>query len=174
MKIGFGGMADFSHWSPSQGGVQWRSEEATTEVDGPGSGEICFPVHPTFTGWYFFTAETSAPHGTDHNDMWIKFSGGLTLVRSHKERIVGSGYIKACQNEGGDKRTDVLTSVDFKPHSITTHTLVEGAKYRACLSGRSSQFTMFSVILIPCRGGNCVRSGKFVRGELKELKDACD
>lgn len=166
-------VAPFSHWSRNKNALTWRFGNKATRTDRGGSGKMCFHVVFMSTGTFHVTARTASPHWSDHNDMWIQFDGGLDLfqagtnIKSDKHNPLG--YIKAYQNGGQYRVMDIISSVDHNPHIFVTQPLKRYHRYKICISGRSSMFTVFDLVFIKCTGGHCMRNSKHIRTEMKTL-----
>lgn len=74
----------FCEWTKTVGGggIVWRTGDRSTGTSEAESGKLCFRVRFELDGTHYLTPLTAAPHATDHNDIWISFSGGLQLLKA--------------------------------------------------------------------------------------------
>lgn len=149
-------------WKPRGGGG----------IDRKGSGEACARFIPGVRGRFYVTLISSAPHGTEHNDVWIRVSSGVDLFRTPRTwRGGSSGWYKAYQNMGGNRWANYVVTVDFNGHQIITKPLLRGRRYEVCLSGRSSRFRINAILLIGCgHHSKCDRYGRLIRSSLRRLR----
>lgn len=123
-------------------------------------------------GTYYLTATSSAPHPTDHNDAWFRFSAGVDLYRpvSGSFRSGNSGWYKGYQNEGGNKKANYINTVDFNGHQFITKPLRAGDVYSACISGRSSRFSLYKMVFVHCENReNCSRFHPGIKAAMSDL-----
>lgn len=168
---------DWKHTAKSGDGLTWRPWKEHG-IDKRGSGEMCFNFKAPTAGFYYLTALSSAPHRTEYNDMWIKLDRGLRLYRARTAQRKGSkprtGYEKAYQNHGRNEKSNLLSGVNHKPHRFITEWLTENRVYTMCMSGRSSKFTVYKLVMIRCvtNPGQCMRTSKYIRDMMKVLPNA--
>lgn len=168
------GVRPISEWTNNgAGGITWRAGDSRTWIDKKGAGELCFKVIFTSTGAFYLTARTTAPHRTEHNDMFLKFSGGLDLFRAgtHEQWPVRDPmmYFKAYQNYGQDRMADIISSIDYNPHIFVTRPVERHVPYQVCISGRSSMFSVFDLVFIKCTHHYCARDSGYIRSEMESL-----
>lgn len=166
----------FSKWTKtaSGDGIVWRAGDSSTKVNSP-AGEKCFRVRFSSPGAYYVTAHSSAPHWSEHNDMWIRFSRGLRLFNAgtmaeKKSRMSMYRYFKAYQNIGRNRKADIISSVNHNPHIMVTSWVETGKFYELCIAGRSSKFTVYDLVMVKCMGMGCKRFGSHIRDAMKTLK----
>lgn len=140
-----------SHWTKCEDGLEWR-KGIPKGIDQPGLGIKCFHFEVPSTGNYYLAGETQAPHVVHNNDIWIWLSAGFTLYRLNTgiPYFTTNGFIKAYQNRGHNITDYVLYSIDHKPHYFVSRPMFEGTTYEVCISGRSTMFKIFKLILIKC------------------------
>lgn len=176
-------------WSRGgRGGLVWRAGDPTELVDEPSAeGTLCFSVRPPTDGHYYVTAHSAAPHRTEHNDAWLSFSGGIDLFRAGTHVLWdlydeyggdgedGTHFMKVYENEGDNVIADMISSIDGYRHVLVTRRLLGGEEYELCIAGRSSKYTMFSLVLVRCEGIDCQRSSAHVRRAMSKLEySQCD
>ncbi|CAN8069620.1 unnamed protein product, partial [Agarophyton chilense] len=162
-------------WTRNGHGLEWKKDRLSG-IDRPGSGQMCFSFRVPNNGNYYFTGLTSAPHPTDHNDMWVKLSSGIRLYRGKTQafRYTTKVYIKAYQNKGKDQVNDILSSVDHDPHYFISENMLSNETQQVCVSGRSSKFTFYKLVFVRCWLGNgsCNRWDTWLRRSMKYLIDS--
>lgn len=162
-----------SRWTRKQDSITWEKYGSNTRgVDSPGTGTLCTKVKIPDTGRYYVTMFTSAPHPTEHNDCWLRFSGGFDLYRlaQNSFRHGHRGWYKAYQNKGRNLRSDYVLTIDFNGHSFMTKQVYRGAVYSLCISGRSDKFTIYGLAMVKCdfkRG--CTRYSYKVQSAIRKL-----
>lgn len=130
-------------------------------------GVMCFNLRLQKGGQYYTTAITAAPHSTEHNDVWIRAEDtGFRLLRRGQFRSGGKKWLKGFQNRGRNLIADQLKTIDHNGHYLVTD-VRGGQQFRICLSGRSSRFQMFKVVLVECFGNRCAPGD--VRGQMQNL-----
>ncbi|PXF47076.1 hypothetical protein BWQ96_03153 [Gracilariopsis chorda] len=159
-------------WTQNGDGLEWK-RYLSKGIDEPGSGEMCFKFAVPEDGFYYFTALTSAPHPTDHNDMWVRIQTGIRLYRgkTHVYWMTVRKYIKAYQNLGENRINDILSSVDHNPHYFVSEKLMQNETHTVCISGRSSRFTVYKLVFVKCSptNGSCNRWGRYIREKMNSL-----
>lgn len=160
-------------WTKNGAGLVWKAN-VDNQIDPPGSGEICFDFRVPKTGSYYVTAITSAPRKTDNNDLWIKLDAGLKLLHAKTLSLHSAGrdYFKGYQNLGENLKADILSSVDRNPHIFVAQEMKEKAVQTICISGRSSQFTIYKIVLVHCSKEECNRYSKHIRSAMDGIKDS--
>lgn len=152
--IGLEHAKESSFWTKHEGGIMWK-KDGGPQQDPAGSGSKCFHFKVPLTGNYYLTAITSAPHKVDHNDVWLKLSAGVEMYRTNTGVRLPStepttNYFKAYQNYGRDIKANMLFNVDRKPHFLISSSMETGKPYEVCLSGRSSLFTVYKIVMVKC------------------------
>lgn len=157
-------------WVKQYGGITWKPNGGNG-VDGMGSGAFCARVIVDKPGPYYLTVLSSAPHPTEHNDLWIRFSAGLRWFKpqGYKWLNKGSGWFKGYENEGRKKVANYLLTKDFDGHQFVTYPLRKGQVYSVCLSGRSSKYTIYKIVMVKCNGWYCSRFGGYMRWQMSRL-----
>ena len=154
----------------------WRPKKNSHSIDKPGSGALCYPFKVDKKSPYLFTANTRAPHTTEHNDMWIKMPyRGFRLFKVGSNRYRGwyyKGWLKAYQNSGGRKFSNELRTIDFNGHQFETAMLYPGAPYTICISGRSSKYTVCNLHLIACARGTCGSNSRRIQKILSNTRSS--
>lgn len=154
-------------------GLTWRSRDTRLWTSSAGAGEMCYRTKFEKYGTYFLTAMTAGASKRDHNDMFIRFSGGLNFLNARTNRKfpfrirARNSYFKAYQNIGDNRRTKVLSTVNGNPHILVSHALNTTKEYTLCFGGRSSMFSVYSLIMIKCHGYNCMRTSNYMRKSLR-------
>ncbi|KAI0566147.1 hypothetical protein FGB62_12g113 [Gracilaria domingensis] len=139
-------------------------------IDRQGSGQICANIRVKQDGQYYFTVRSRAPHGTEHNDAWFRFSGGFQLFKPGNGMVRGnSGWYKGYQNSGGNRMADYIVTIDFNGHQFITNYLNSWTTYQVCMSGRSTRFSVYSLVFIKCSGQSCSRFGPQMRNAMSSL-----
>ncbi|CAN8063342.1 unnamed protein product [Agarophyton chilense] len=139
-------------------------------IDRQGAGQVCTNIKVNTDGQYYFTIQSRAPHGTEHNDAWFRFSGGFQLYKPGSRSISGnSGWYKGYQNKGGNRMADYLVTIDFNGHQFITNYLNSRNTYQVCMSGRSTRFSVYSLVFVRCSGNTCSRFGPQMQNAMSSL-----
>lgn len=180
VAISMSNMKPQGHWSKTDNGkaVVWRQGNNRTSVDSwesTASSQYCFNVLIKKAGTYYITAHTSAPHWSEHNDMWLRCSAGIDLydAKTHKKKntkMSKSRFFKAYQNFGKNRIADIISSVNFDPHIFVTLPVKSNTIIELCVAGRSSKFKVYDLVMIHCAGDNCQRSSNHIRETMRSLK----
>ncbi|CAN8063544.1 unnamed protein product [Agarophyton chilense] len=128
-------------------------------------GVMCFAVRLEIPGDYHLTAVSAAPDRTENNDMWIKSSKPLTLIRNGVVQNGNTDWYKGYQNDGGNKIADHLKTVDNRGHDFVVTNVRANENFNICISGRSYRYEVFKIILNQCGSARCL-SGSSPRGSL--------
>lgn len=162
-------------------GIIWNPS-AKSGIDPAGSGAFCLNFVPNMSGLQYFTILSSAPHPTEHNDAWFRFPGGVTLYRPEtksKFTAGGSEWLKGYENLGGNKIADYILHKDHDGHQFVMNYKMKGSKATVCVSGRSSKFTIFKLVIITCPPGSdkdislCSRYSSFITNKMNSLPPNC-
>ena len=109
---------------------------------------------------YAITMESETKDPTEHNDGWIGFKNGITLIKIDPKTNVTSEIKglakpqKAYHNTA--RRYEGAFSVDGKGYSFSTTKVLEpGVDYTITFGARSTQFKFFGLFLFPCSDDNC-------------------
>lgn len=141
-------------------------------IDPAGSGTICAKVIFSQSGIYYMTGTSSAPHPTEHNDAWFRFSGGLDAYRPQTKSIRrgNAGWYKGYQNMGGNRLANYLLTIDFNGHQFLTKFVTAGRTYSMCVSGRSSKYAIQKMVFVKCAGGeSCSRFHPRIKSAMNNL-----
>lgn len=157
-------------WIKQYGGITWKPNGGNG-VDPMGSAAFCARIIVDKPGSYYLTVVSSAPHPTEHNDLWIRFSAGLRWFKPQGYRWLnkGNGWFKGYQNDGRKKVANYLLTKDFDGHQFVTYPLRKGQTYSVCLSGRSSKYTIYKIVMVKCDGWFCSRFGGYMRWQMSRL-----
>lgn len=162
----------WGEWTKNGDGLEWKRYQSEG-IDKPGSGEMCFKFVVPEDGYYYFTGLTSAPHPTDHNDLWVRLPKGIRLYkgRTHRYRTTATKYIKAYQNMGENRINNILSTIDHNPHYFVSEKLLRNETNSLCISGRSSRFTVYKLVLVKCSpdNGSCNRWDRDMREKMNSL-----
>lgn len=118
-------------------------------------------------GTYRMVLKSSAPHPTEHNDVFMAFPESGALMRRHGETkdltwpmdknadwdtsIDSSNFFKVYQNQGNREWNYGGKTVDFNGHDIITRELqADGTWYSLRLCGRSTQYFVDRIYLFRC------------------------
>lgn len=166
-------------WTKIAGGkgIIWREGDNRTSVDSwksSSSSEYCFDVLIKKSGKYYITAHSSAPHWSEHNDMWIRCSAGVDIYdaktnKKKRTRIPKTGFFKAYQNFGGNRVSEIISTVNHDPHIFVTTDIDRHTIVKLCIAGRSSKFTVYDLVMIHCMDRNCMRSSVHIRQTVRSL-----
>ena len=169
----------FSKWSPTTiyhkgkkfKGLIWDKRGGNT-IYPRGTAQMCFPINITNSGQYYVTAITSAPHPTDHNDMWMRLNAGMNLLRARtgKFRKNTKHYVKAYQNRGKNIISYIVSTVNHKPHQFVSSPMKKNELVTLCISARSTRFSVYGLVLIKCKGLGCMRTSPYMSAAVKDLK----
>lgn len=157
-------------WTRSGKAVVWK-RGGGAGIAPMGAGTMCANVIFPSSGTYYQTAVTQAPHGTEHNDMWIKFSGGVDLYRPEGGSASGNaGWYKGYQNDGGMRVANYLLTIDHNGHQFITKYVTAGRVYTLCISGRSTRYFVYKIVFVKCGGGAaCSRYNNSIRRQMSHL-----
>lgn len=170
--IGLGNVMRASGWTrvkrEGMQGIIFEGNRRTQSIVPAGTrGVMCFNARIEEGGQYYTTAITSAPDNTEHNDVWIRSNKGFRLFRDGRFRNSRStGWLKGFQNLGGNRIANTLKNIDNNGHQLVTNVESNG-EVEICISGRSSMFEVFKIVLVKCRGTNC--RPRDVAGQLQDL-----
>lgn len=122
-------------------------------------------------GRYRVVLKSAAPHGTEHNDIFMSLPESGAYMRRHGEWrdltwpldtnadwdawVDGSNWFKVYQNSGGLQWNYGGKTVDFEGHDIITRELEAGVTYTVRICGRSTQFNVDRIALYHCVEGQC-------------------
>lgn len=159
-------------------GIVWREGNNRTSVDSwqsTASSQYCFNVLINKEGTYYITAHTSAPHWSEHNDMWLRCSAKIDLydAKTHKKKMTRAAkdrFLKAYQNFGHNRIADIISSVNHDPHIFVTMPIKSRTIIKLCIAGRSSKFKVYDLVMIHCVGEDCKRSSQHIRNIVRSLK----
>lgn len=160
-----------SHWDRVGDAIVWK-KEGGHGIDAMGSGTVCANVKFRQGGVWYLTAVSSAPHPTEHNDAWFKFSGGVDLYRPQggSLRKGSGGWYKGYQNNGGNKRADYILTIDRDGHQFLTKPVKKGRVYQVCVSGRSTKYSLLKLVFVKCGGGEgCSRFNSNIKQRMQHL-----
>lgn len=143
-------------WTVEGAALAYKKDDSSTGVDSPDNAVLEYKFVALVTSRYAFTLDMETGGGVDHNDVWVEFSaGGFSLERADGSTKVSSGWTKAYHNKNG--RAVLAFSVDFNPHSMSTkEVLNKGVTYSVRVAGRSTKVLLYSVVMFPCSGEQCV------------------
>lgn len=146
-------------WVRNGGCIVWRPQRRTRTIDRKGSGSLCYKFQVARKSTYYFTAITRAPHGTEHNDMWVRLMNvGLRPYRPETNKYRGAHkayWFKAYQNNGRNAYSNMLLTIDHYAHQFETAVLTPGVRYKVCIAGRSSKFTVCALKFVACKRKRC-------------------
>ncbi len=176
--IDFSNIIPFSKWSPTSikqrnkqfKGLIWDKNGANT-IYPRGTAQMCFPVNIPDPGQYYVTAITSAPHPTEHNDMWMRLSTGMNLLRARtgKFRKITNQYVKSYQNTGHNTVSYIISTVNGEPHQFVSSPMKKNEVVTLCVSARSTKFSVYGLALIKCEGLECMRTSKYMSSAVRNL-----
>lgn len=146
-------------------GVVFRPDKNHGIVKPGAEGVMCFPVKPSMAGDYYLTAVSAAPDRTENNDMWIKSSKPLTLVKKGSPRSGNTDWYKGYQNNGSYKIADHLSTIDRNGHYFVVPGVRANERFTICMAGRSYRYEVFKIVLTKCDRDRCL-SGLPARGSL--------
>lgn len=122
-------------------------------------------------GTYRVALTSAAPHGTEHNDVWMALPESGAYKRRHgaatalSEPLAGGdwaawtppeAWFKVYQNAGGLKWHSGGKTVDFEGHDVVTRELrADGTWYSVRMCGRSTQFNVDRIVVFRCEGAEC-------------------
>lgn len=182
LRLDLGQVLPVSGWEPrvrSESGLTLNGlvykPDVSSGIDSEGSGELCFPVTMSTSGNYFFTMISYTPKRTDHNDMWVTTSKQLRMSAIRDSRTFDSEplkYLKAFQNRANIFATS-MKNKDRDGHRFEIVGVDAGVSFRVCISGRSSKFEIFALVLKRCEGLICEGRGMSRRDVLAVPVSQC-
>lgn len=160
--IDLGKFSPLAGWKPSSRdgfqGLVYRPNK-NGGIDGPKHfGNICAQLKVHKPGTYYFSVLSYAKHFTEHNDAWFKCSKGFSLWRNGKfwKRSSPGEWLKGYQNNGRRSMSTELKTKDFEGHRFLVETNNEEERVEICISGRSYQFELYRLYLLPCQKQVCI------------------
>lgn len=154
----------------SFGGTEWKPQNFRDERIKTFSFRVNEP------GMYRVLLRSSAPHITEHNDVWMSLpeSGSqmtnngvdffpiaapITTEMLEWDYVDQAVWFKVYQNRGGDLWDLGGYTLDFDPHSIVTQLITEVDRwYSVRIAGRSTQFDIDRIVVHKCEGDECAYS----------------
>lgn len=143
-----------SNWDQQKDGLMYKPNGGAG-VESKGTDPVSYAFTVQKSGVYAIEMDSTAPHSTEHNDVWMRIKeSGIAMRRGSEYRSATTDWIKVYQNSGG--RLTQARSVDHTPFSIMTGRALEvGEKVTLEISGRSSKFLVHAFYLFPCNGAEC-------------------
>lgn len=143
-------------WTVEDGALIYKKGDPSRGIDGPSTAPVTYSFVAPVTSRYAVTLDMRTEGGVDHNDVWIEFEdGGFSLERADGSQKDSKGWTKAYHNKNG--RAVLAFSVDFNPHSISTKKMLQkGVRYTIRVAGRSTKVWIYSIVMFPCSGSQCV------------------
>lgn len=126
------------------------------------------------SGLHYFTVVSSAPQYTEHNDAWFRFSASVVGFRpaSGSKMDIGRRWFKGFQNLGRNEKAGYILTGDHNGHQVFVQAM-KGVEYKACISGRSSKYTIFNMVFVRCDSfEECNRKGQKVSMVMGDLPPA--
>lgn len=155
------------------GGLVYK-RHLTQGMDGKGEhGVLCFDVRAPSSGTFYLTALSYAPHGTDNNDAWVRCSKPMSLWRlGRSKRTVGAKtWLKVYQNKGTRGISEDWKTINNNGHRLLIPGLSKNEMFQVCLSGRSYQYEIFSLVMVRCSGAYC--KGKAYEDITRRAQSVC-
>lgn len=148
-------------WVAQPEGLEFRPGNTAHSIVPRGKFPLMYSFSALNTSRYGVVIDMTTKHKSEFNDIWMEMPGvGFLLTRNDTGTRDATGWIKGYHNF--DKRAAFISSVDHKPHTISTGEILQaGEKYVFGISGRSNQVTIHRVIMFPCMEGECVRGYKW-------------
>lgn len=162
-------------WTRTIGGesVIWRRNGGAATYKPSAKQAFCVRYKSDYDGLHYFTAVTSAPHGTEHNDAWFRFSIKTILYRPKDKSLKNKGvntWMKGYQNQGNSSRADYILTIDKEGHQIFLNDVRKDKVYKICVSGRSTQFQIYNLAIFRCRSlDDCNRAREPIREKMRHL-----
>lgn len=146
-------------WTVEGQALIYKKGNPSRGIDQPSTAPVTYRFVAPATSRYAVTLDMRTGGGVDHNDVWIEFpNGGFSLGRADGSRKNSGGWTKAYHNKNG--RAVLAFSVDFNPHSISTkNVLKKGTTYIFRVAGRSTKVWIYSIVMFPCSGSQCIIGG---------------
>ena len=136
--------------STGTGYYEWKPGDPSQRTESPGGGILTYTFDVANTGTYRFILRSAAPHSTEHNDVWARFTNNEVVgIKSNGNSEIDLGqnsWFKVYQNKGGDSWNWAANTVDHNAHQIFALIETPGI-YTLQLSGRSTQFKIDRVVL---------------------------
>lgn len=145
-------------WIRRWDGVEFNTGQRSHKITAPGFSTLHYNVNPSVSSRYAVVVDMTTRHGTEFNDVWLRFNtGGFKLVKDKWHTRTAGSWVKAYHNY--NRRALYSSSIDFDPHAITTaQVLLKGRSYELVVSGRSNMVIVHRIILFPCSHFGCERS----------------
>lgn len=136
------------------GYYEWKTGNSSGGIDGSGQGILSYDFEITQAGTYRFLFRTNAPHTTEHNDAWIRFTNtDVEARKSNGGSVIDLGqntWFKVYQNKGADSWNFDAFTVDNNRHEIFALIDSPGV-YTMEMSGRSTMFKVDRFVLFDDR-----------------------
>lgn len=156
VTIPFSALSSHDGWTPTSRsrhvGLIYRKDKDNGLEKAGAKGVICLTVRVPSTGKYYLSAYSFAPHRSEHNDIWLSASVPIQFWRLQKKGpLMKPGeWRKAYQNNGPKSFGTDLKTIDRNGHKFVTTLVREGSSMKVCVSGRSSKFEVFAVVVAKC------------------------
>ena len=125
------------------GYYEWRHADSSGSIDSPNKGVLSYPMLINKTGVYRFLFRSSAPHPTEHNDVWVRFRDNRVEARTQAGDVIDLGqnkWFKVYQGKGQNE-WNWAAHTEEGPHQV--YAIIETpGEYTLQLSGRSTLFKM--------------------------------
>lgn len=138
--------------------VEYEPESSFGGIVPPNTAQLMYTFMVPIETTYGISIDMGTNGVTEHNDVFIRFSEGITLRRGDSVLDPNTGFVKAYHNRNG--RSKQVFSVDNNPHTLSvSETLKPGVEYTVTIGARSTMTTVYGIILFPCFANEC-QSGR--------------
>ena len=132
------------------GYLEWKHGNDSGSIDKAGGGILSYTFQIQTPGTYRFILRSAAPHNTEHNDVWARFTQNEVYGRksngSSEVDLGRNSWFKVYQNKGNDSWNWAASTVDHNAHQIFAEITAAGT-YSVQLSGRSTKFKIDRIVL---------------------------
>lgn len=144
-----------SEWTKRSNGLVFK-QGGDGRIERPGGKfPVTYKVVAPADGTYAITMDSTTPHGSEHNDIYMRvLDGGLELRKGDKKRPLQNGWLKVYQNAKSRKIS--ARTVDHQGFSLSTgKSFRKGDTITFEISGRSTRIFVHGFYLFPCSGTDC-------------------
>lgn len=150
-------------WVKMDGGMSYKMGDSSTGTDSPGTATLEYKFKAPKSGRYVISLDMKTMNGVDYNDVWVEFPAGGVSLEKPGSKDSSADWVKAYHNDNG--RSVAAFSIDFDPHVISTKaSLNAGQEYTINIGGRSTQVTLYAIVMFDCSGEGCMASEYYNMG----------
>ena len=139
-------------------GVTYKPDDHSTGIVPPHHSVLTYQFQVPIAHNYAIVVDMGTKHPTEHNDIWLKCTGGFTLWK-HDSMKTADGFVKVYHNGNGRRKEGV--TIDFQGYSLSTKQIYYPDNTYTCYVGaRSTMTTLYGILAFPCNGNDCQRGSQ--------------